>query len=175
MGRLRGKSPSPAMVVAIIALVFAVAGTGVASVATISALNKKEKKQTRNIADSEITKKAPGLSVANAANADKLGGLSASSYSLRTATVAANGTVDAAKSDGISQANVSAPVPGVYCFDGLNPAPRTVVASHAGGQATVQTQTQMPGQGSCAGKQFSVATVNDANGLVPDVFTVFVH
>ncbi len=171
MVRFRGK-PSPAMVVAIIALVFAVAGTGVASVATISALNKKEKKQTRNIAKSEISKAAPGLSVADSA---KLGGLPASSYSLRTATVAGNGALDAAHSDGVTQANVTEPVSGVYCFDGLSPAPRTVVASHAGGQATVQTQTQMPGQGQCTGKQFSVATVNDANGLVPDTFTVFIH
>jgi hypothetical protein len=80
MGRLRGKKPSPAMTVAIVALVFAVAGTSVAGVATISVLNKKEKKQTRNIAKDEIKKAAPGLSVANATNAgnaNTLGGLSA--------------------------------------------------------------------------------------------------
>ncbi len=170
---MRKKRPSAPMVLSIIAVVFALAGTGVASVATISALNKKEKKQTRNIADSEITKKAPGLSVSNA---DKLGGQPASSYSLRTALVAANGTVDAAHSDGISQANVTEPVSGVYCFNGLSPAPRSVVASIAGGSAGIQTQTQIPAVGlACPGFQFSVATVNDSNGLVPDAFTVFIH
>jgi hypothetical protein len=56
-------------VISIIALVFAVAGTAIASVATVSVLSKKEKKQTRNIADAEIGKAAPGLSVANATNA----------------------------------------------------------------------------------------------------------
>ena len=81
---MKKKRPSAPMVLSIIAVVFSLAGTGVASVATISALNKKEKKQTRNIADSEITKKAPGLSVANA---DNVGGLPscARRLSMRTA------------------------------------------------------------------------------------------
>jgi hypothetical protein len=161
------------MVLSIIAVVFSLAGTGAASVATISALSKKEKKQTRGIADTEIKKLAPGLSVANA---DKLGGQPASSYTLRTALVAANGTVDAAHSDGVNQANVTQPVGGVYCFNGLSPAPRSVVASVAGGQATVQTQTQYaPTSGVCAGSQFDVATVTDANALFPEAFTVFIH
>jgi hypothetical protein len=74
MGRIRAKRPSPATVISIVALIFAVTGTAVAGVATISVLSKKEKKQTRNIAKKEINKAAPGLSVANAANAEKLGG-----------------------------------------------------------------------------------------------------
>src|SRR5262245_55650219 len=169
------KRPSAPMVLSIIAVVLALTGTGVASVATISALSKKEKKQTRNIADSEITKKAPGLSVANA---DKLGGLPASSYSLRTAAVNANGTVNAARSDGVTQANVTAKgsPPAIYCFDGLSPAPRSVVASVDGGQADVQTQTQYaPAGGVCAGSQFDVATINGSNSLFPEAFTVFIH
>jgi hypothetical protein len=64
------KRPSPSMVVAIIALVFALVGTAIGSVATISALSKKEKKQTRGIADSEVSKLAPGLSVKHAGTAD---------------------------------------------------------------------------------------------------------
>lgn len=74
------KRPSPSMAVAIVALVFAVAGTAVASVATISVLNKKEKQQTRNIARNEISNAAPGLSVAKAGNADKLGGQGIASF-----------------------------------------------------------------------------------------------
>jgi len=163
------------MVLAIIALVFAVAGTGVASVATISALSKKEKKQTRNIADSEITKKAPGLSVADSA---KLGGLPASSYSLRTAAVNADGTVNAARSDGVTSANVTpkgSPA-AIYCFNGLSPAPRSVVASVDGSQADVQTQTQYaPTVGVCAGSQFDVATIDGSNALHAEAFTVFIH
>jgi hypothetical protein len=170
---MKEKRPSAAMVLSIIAVVFALAGTGVASVATISALSKKEKKQARNISDSEIKKLAPGLSVANA---DKLGGQPASSYTLRTALVAANGTVDASHSDGVSQANVTVGTPGVYCFNGLSPAPRSVVASIAGGTAGIQTQVAYaPSTGVCSGSQFSVGTVNDANSLVADAFTVFIH
>ncbi|MGA8804901.1 MAG: hypothetical protein WB462_13330 [Solirubrobacterales bacterium] len=167
---MRKKRPSAPMVLSIIAVVFALAGTGVASVATISALSKKEKKQTRNIADNEITKKAPGLSVSNA---DNVGGLP-----LRTAAVNANGTVDAGRSVGVTSANVTAKgIPAaIYCFNGLNPAPRSVVASVDGGQADVQTQTQYaPTGGVCAGSQFDVATITGSNSLFPEAFTVFIH
>jgi uncharacterized protein (DUF2147 family) len=69
MGRVKGKKSSPALVVSIVALVFAVAGTSVAGVATISVLNKKEKKQTRNIANQQIDKRASGLNVNSAKTA----------------------------------------------------------------------------------------------------------
>ena len=84
MERLRGRKPSPAMVVSIIALVFALAGSATAGVATISALSKKEKKQTRNIADGEINKLAPGLSVKSAGAAGTLAdrGLKQSAFML---------------------------------------------------------------------------------------------
>ena len=55
--------PSPALVIACIALFLAMGGVGYA------ALKGKDKKKVRAIADQEITKQAPGLSVANAANA----------------------------------------------------------------------------------------------------------
>jgi hypothetical protein len=67
--RLRGHRPSPALVVSVLALTVAVAGTAMAGVATISVLNKQEKKQAKKIANKQIQKKAPGLSVASAANA----------------------------------------------------------------------------------------------------------
>ena len=56
MERLKGSKPSPAIMVSIIALVFALVGTAAAGVATVSVLSKKEKKQTRNIARDEIRK-----------------------------------------------------------------------------------------------------------------------
>ena len=80
MERLRGSKPSPAMVVSVIALVFALAGSAVAGVASISVLSKKEKKQTRNIAKDEINKAAPGLSVASSANASALQGMPAGAF-----------------------------------------------------------------------------------------------
>lgn len=77
MRKLLSRRPSPAMVVAIIAVILAVAGTATA------ALAKKDKKSVRKIADSEISKLAPGLSVASAgkaADTDKLGGVAPSGY-----------------------------------------------------------------------------------------------
>jgi hypothetical protein len=76
MRKLFKHRPSPAMIIAVIALIMSLGGSAYA-------LSKKDKKQTRNIADSEITKKAPGLSVANAGkagDADKLGGVGPAGY-----------------------------------------------------------------------------------------------
>jgi hypothetical protein len=67
----RALRPSPALVIACVALFVAMGGVGYA------ALKGKDKKKVRSIADQEITKQAPGLSVANAA---KLGGDAASSF-----------------------------------------------------------------------------------------------
>jgi hypothetical protein len=109
MGRIKGKRPSPATVISIVALIFAVTGTAVAGMATVSVLSKKEKQQTRNIAKDEINKAAPGLSVANAinaqsaANAAQLGGSPPGAFQQRVAgsctddraisAIAANGSV----------------------------------------------------------------------------------
>jgi hypothetical protein len=106
---MREKRPSAPMVLSIIAVVSSLAGTGVASVATISALSKKEKKQTMRIADSEVNKLAPGLSVksagsaataataataSTATNADQLGGVPAGEYQRRLwAVVRSDGTL----------------------------------------------------------------------------------
>lgn len=58
--------PSPAMIVAVVALVFAMGGTALAVVG----LNGKQKRQVRSLANQQINKKAPKLSVANAKHAD---------------------------------------------------------------------------------------------------------
>jgi hypothetical protein len=68
---MRDKTPSPSMIVAVAALVLSLAGTGVASMAAISALSKKEKRQTRKIADREVRRLSPGLSVATARTAGR--------------------------------------------------------------------------------------------------------
>jgi hypothetical protein len=76
------------MVVAILALIVALAGTAMAAPGAIkSVLNKQEKKQTKKIARNQVNKLAPGLSVRRAetaaradvaGNADALGGHSLS-------------------------------------------------------------------------------------------------
>ncbi len=61
------RRPSPAMIVALVALVVALAGTAMAAPTAIkSILNKKEKKQANNIAKNQINALAPGLSVKHA-------------------------------------------------------------------------------------------------------------
>jgi len=64
---LRGLRPSPALVIACLALFMAMSGVGYA------ALKGKDKMKVRSIADQEIAKQAPGLNVASAA---KVGGAS---------------------------------------------------------------------------------------------------
>jgi uncharacterized cupredoxin-like copper-binding protein len=91
MGMIRGTRPSPAILIAILALVAALAGTAVAGpTATTSVSKKKVKKIAKKQAIKQINKLAPGLSVAhadsatNANNADKLGGKSASAFASST-------------------------------------------------------------------------------------------
>jgi hypothetical protein len=95
MGRIRGSRPSPAIVLAAVALVAALAGTALAgSDATTSAINKKKvKKIATKQATKQINKLAPGLSVASAdtaasantaANAQALGGKPPSAYASPT-------------------------------------------------------------------------------------------
>jgi hypothetical protein len=70
----RIKPPSPAMIVAIGALIVAVAGTAVATPIAVKSLNKKEKKVVKKIAGKKanqaIDQRAPGLSVKHAGSAD---------------------------------------------------------------------------------------------------------
>lgn len=64
------RRPSPAMIVAAIALIVALAGTAMAAPTAIkSILNKKEKKQAKNIAKNQINALAPTLSVKHATTA----------------------------------------------------------------------------------------------------------
>jgi hypothetical protein len=72
--------PSPAMVVALLALVLAAGGTATA------ALTGKDKGKVRSVVDQEIAKAAPGLSVASAAQAQN----AANAATAANATNAAN-------------------------------------------------------------------------------------
>ena len=106
--------PSPALVIACIALFLAMGGVGYA------ALKGKDKKKVRAIADQEITKQAPGLSVANAANAanatnaDKLGGTPAAGVQkfCSGGAIKATAVVNTTGASNTSFTNV----PGFNCF-----------------------------------------------------------
>jgi hypothetical protein len=100
--------PSPALVIACVALFVAMGGVGYA------ALKGKEKMKVRAIAGQEITKKAPGLSVANAANADRLGGTAAAGYQRFCSGGAIKATV-VVNTTGASDTAFTN-VPGFNCF-----------------------------------------------------------
>jgi hypothetical protein len=104
MNRIR--QPSPALIVAVLALVAALAGTAVAGPdASTSAISKKK---VKSIATKQINKLAPGLSVAHAdtatsattadsaaqaENADMLDGIDSAGFQQKCATGAIHGSV----------------------------------------------------------------------------------
>jgi hypothetical protein len=100
------RRPSPAMVVAIVALIAALGGTAVAG----GVLNKKK---VNNI----ITNRAPGLSVASAKSADSAATATRSQGPVGWAQVNSAGTVIAGNN--VATANVTK-VGFFYCFSGLS-------------------------------------------------------
>ena len=98
IGPIRIGRPSPAMLVAIVALFVALGGTG------YGALSGKDKKRVKAIVDREIAAKASGLTVANA---NALGGAPAGEFQKRLwAVVRSDGTlargVGAVSSSGVA-------------------------------------------------------------------------
>jgi hypothetical protein len=87
MGSIKTWRPSPAIVIAIAALIAALAGTAIAGTsAGTSALNRSKVKK---IVTKQIDARAPGLSVAHAntaGNADKLGGEEGSAFRTHSAS-----------------------------------------------------------------------------------------
>lgn len=103
MRYLRKARVSPALAVATIALIVALAGTSIAKVpigfvASALGLNSKQKKQVTTIADTEIKHKAGGLSVKNAKHATSAS--SATTATSATTAKTATTAVNAAELDG---------------------------------------------------------------------------
>jgi hypothetical protein len=109
MNSSNGSRPSPALVLAALALVFAMVGTAVAGPDAISdkITKPKVKKIAKKQANKAIAAAAPELAVASA---DVVG---------LYAHVGPTGIVTDALSSGITSANISHPDDGVYCFSGL--------------------------------------------------------
>jgi hypothetical protein len=98
MGRLINRRPSPALFVAVIALVAALAGTAVAEQATTSA-KPVTKKKVKKISKKEINKAAPTLSVGSAFALDELEYVRSNRV---TVPVGANGRATAVCPDGMA-------------------------------------------------------------------------
>ena len=125
--------PSPALVIACIALFVGMGGVGYA------ALKAKDKRKVRAIADQEITKQAPGLSVANAAKAataENLGGTPASGFQkfCSGGAIKATVVVDTTGASNTSFTNV----PGFNCFQPGNLASSVQLERVAQGQYFVR-------------------------------------
>lgn len=99
--------------------------------------------------------------VATGLNADRLDGLEAADIvkaaqaqnpagaapSFAFARVAADGTTDQSRSQGVTNANVSHTTPGVFCFTGLTSRPKNanVTLDAVPGETSVDTTTNAPG------------------------------
>jgi len=143
------------MVVAIVALIVALTGTAVGA-AFIT------KKKAKKIANNQITKRAPGLSVKTAA------GLADPSLQIRAwAKVNANGSLAASK----NVTSVGHPSTGRYCFD-LPFTPNSAVATVNADEAFQQDAVSftVPDTGLCpAPTQDARAFTSDFNGTNKNV------
>jgi len=168
----RLKGGSPALVVAVLALVAAVAGTAVAEEATTSA-KPVTKKKAKKIANKEIDKRFP-------VGADDIADGAVTTAKLAADAKGSPGYARVSDVGAVSQAKgvvgVSNITVGRYCFD-LSFTPQNAVASPdgsaSGGGDTAQTLVD-PGYAGCAAP-FNDATVfmfNAANALEPDGFYV---
>jgi len=124
MRKLRAGPPSPALVVAALALVAAFAGTALAGPATTAKLDKKEKKQVKKLAKKQASKQIgarfpvdAGDIADGAVSADKLSaGVLGSA--IAWAEVNSDGSLE--RSRGISSANVQQSGTAGYCFRNLD-------------------------------------------------------
>lgn len=179
MGKpVRRWMPSPALIVACLALFVAMGGVGYA------ALKGKDKKKVRAIADQEISKQAPGLKVANAANAANaanLGGSPPSDFQrfCRGGGIKATAVVNTVGASDTSFTNV----PGFNCLQPGNVNSSVQIERLAQGQYYVR----FVGNGGPNASGSAVTTMVGADGYVnydlanpspipgENVFIVIVH
>lgn len=133
MRKLKGRRPSPALLVAVVALVAALAGTAVGGVA-VTSLSKGDKKRVKTIAakqaKKQIKRRAPSLSVASAGTAVSAGSAPPFAYAKIDGATA---DVDAAfPSRNIASSQVSKAGSGLYCLN-LSFTPATATAIPTGG------------------------------------------
>jgi hypothetical protein len=154
MHKPRVRRPSAAMIVAVIALVFAVTGTAMA----VSGLNHKQKKQVKKI----ITKKVPGLTVASAATAGK-------ANNIYSAQVAANGTMLGSVPTGATSKRLTN---GIYDVTMTHPYAGCLISSNLANLGTVVSGETDVGGEPANPKQLGVGTYNSAGVQTDHTFYV---
>jgi hypothetical protein len=114
MPRILKTRPSPAFIISVIALIFALGGG-------LAFAKLSDGKKDKKVANKVVTKRAPSLSVLHAKTADSATTATTASGPIAYAHVNQNGTVDASNSKGVTSANVTKPAGmGIYCFHGLS-------------------------------------------------------
>lgn len=163
MAKTLAKRPSPMFIVAVFALAIGLVGTAVAGTGSLDRAISKSK--VKKIATKQIGKAAPDLTVGNA---NALGGQPASAFvnsnGVRLVKINANGSINAAQSKGVTQANVTLEGTSNYCISGLDPAPINAQASiDFAAPFGAQVFVEVPGTNVCIGKQVAIRTFNGAN------------
>jgi hypothetical protein len=163
--------PSPAVVIAVLALVAGLTGAAVAAPVAKKVTTKKVKKIAKKEAKKYFDANIGAASVANAAHAtsaDTAGGPIAVGYINDNFT----GAVDPARTRGFSSSNISSPSTGTYCFSGLGFAFKVANVTTDFNTSTNYTTAQvgLPQSGFCpASTQAEVDTATqDGLGGVPD-------
>jgi hypothetical protein len=155
--------PSPAMIVALLALCVALGGSAYAASkingnniknGTISGKKLKNRTITAKKLSSRISsprgRRGPrgykGVRGAKGSKGDK----GADGTALAYARVASDGTIDTARVKGIAQTNMSHTTTGIYCFVSLPFTPKNVVATlEPGGTGDEVVYASIPGVGLC--------------------------
>ena len=127
----------------------AVSATNAANAASATHANTATSATHANTATSAST-------ASSATDASALGGKPASAFAaattVRSATIQGDGTLVAGLSDGVTQSNIvgpHTPGSGFYCIDGLNPIPKTAVATIGFGaspNSTIYTEVTPAGE-----------------------------
>lgn len=179
MRSLLSRRPSPAMIVAMLALIVALGGTSYAAFRVPS--NSVGTKQLKNnavttpkIHNRAVTRSKLNLSGVTAPNATNLGGKPASTYLVRFLAVRGNGTVNPTAST--TTAHVTNPSPGTYCISGLSPAPRAVVISGTQGDDVPTTFYAWVNPGSfCPGGGQMAAVTHGPSDYENEPFSLAIH
>ena len=149
MSRLKKLRPSPALAVAVAAMVVAVAGVAIAGPVAHNSGGALSKKKVKNIA--------------RAIAADEVSNNALPKTAIRTAVVAGAGTL--VSGNGITAANVTHPSTGNYCIGGLSPGFKDIQATLDFSETPFKAQlfVALGAQGPCAGKQAWVSTYNSSD------------
>jgi len=143
MSHLKARRPSPALIVAILALFVALGGTVYAASSINGKLVKKNSLPGNRIKKNTVTgtqvKESTLGQVPSAASAETAKTANPAAY----AHIFGSGAVDGSDAFNIGSGNVTHPEPGVYCLTGLSFTPHAVMAQVDSGDGPGVTETSV--------------------------------